>query len=153
MGRPVGVTILAILDFIGAVFCILGGIGMIAGGGLMASIMSQQQAQGAGAGAGFLAGLGALAAVVFLVLAAIYVLLGVGLWKLKNWARIITVVLTALGVISTLFGLIGLFAHFVAFAFVVNVIVLAIEALIIWYLLRADVKAAFVGGQSRAAAA
>src|SRR5436853_5283115 len=33
MGRPVGVTILAILDFIGAAFCLLGGIGMILGGG------------------------------------------------------------------------------------------------------------------------
>jgi predicted small integral membrane protein len=36
MGRPVGVTIIAILDFLGAAFCIIGGIGMIAGGGLMA---------------------------------------------------------------------------------------------------------------------
>src|SRR5215470_8379115 len=110
MRRPAGVTILAILDFLGGLFCIFGGIAMIAGGGFMATILSQQQ--GAGGGAGLLAGLGAAAGVFFFVLGAIDFLLGWGLWKLKNWARIITVVFTAIGAIFQLVGLAGLLAHF-----------------------------------------
>jgi hypothetical protein len=58
MGRPVGVTILAILNFIGAAICLLGGIGMILGGGFIATMLSQQ-GQGSAGAAGILAGLGA----------------------------------------------------------------------------------------------
>ena len=153
MNRPVGVTILAILMIIGAAFLILGGIGMMLGGGMMATIMSQQQAQGSAAGAGVLAGLGAAAGVVMLVFAVLYLLVGIGLWKLKNWARLVTVILTVIGVVFQLFSLVTLLLHFNIFALVVPVVVLAIEALIIWYLLRADVKAAFMGGQAAVAAA
>jgi hypothetical protein len=149
MGRPVGVTILAILDFLGGLFCLFGGIGMIAGGGFMATILSQQ-GQGS---AGFLAGLGALAGVVLLAFAVLDFLLGWGLWKLKNWARMITVVFTAFGAVLQVISLVGLLAHFNVFAFVWTLFVLAIEVLIIWYLLKADVKAAFTQGQAGAAAA
>ena len=58
MGRPVGVTILAILNFIGAAFWLLGGIVMILGGGFIATMLSQQ-GQGSAGAAGILAGLGA----------------------------------------------------------------------------------------------
>jgi uncharacterized membrane protein (DUF2068 family) len=97
--------------------------------------------------------MGAAAAIFFFVIAGLDLLVGIGLWKLKNWARLITVVLTALGAVFQLFGLIGTLSHFNAFAFVVSLVILAIEVLIIWYLLRADVKAAFTGGQARAATA
>jgi hypothetical protein len=56
MTRPVGVTILAILNFIGAAFCLLGGIAMILGGGFIATMLSQQ-GQGSAGAAGVLAGL------------------------------------------------------------------------------------------------
>jgi hypothetical protein len=153
MNRPVGVTILAILVLIGAAFCVLGGIGMMLGGGMMATILSQQQAQGSAAGAGVLAGLGAVGGIVMLVIAVLYLLVGIGLWKLKNWARLVTVVLTAIGVVFQLFSLVTLLLHFNIFSVMVTVVVLAIQAVIIWYLLRADVKAAFMGGQASRAAA
>lgn len=76
MGRPVGVTILAVLDFLGAVLCVLGGIGMMVGGGFMATLINQQGSQGAGAGAGILAALGAALGVFLLICAAIGVLVG-----------------------------------------------------------------------------
>src|SRR5215468_3422012 len=153
MNRPVGVTIIAILVLIGAAFCILGGIGMMFGGGMLATIMSQQQAQGSAAGAGVLAGLGAVGGIVMLVIAVLYLLVGIGLWKLKNWARLVTVILTAIGAVFQLFILVTLLLHFNIFSVMVTAVVLAIQALIIWYLLRADVKAAFMGGQASRAAA
>ena len=84
MGRPVGVTILAILNFIGAAVCLLGGIAMILGGGFIATMLSQ--GQGAG-GAGILAGLGAAAGVMIIICGGVSALIGFGLWKLKECAH------------------------------------------------------------------
>lgn len=152
MGRPVGVTILAVLDFLGAVLCVLGGIGMMVGGGFMATLINQQGSQGAGAGAGILAALGAALGVFLLICAAIGVLVGWGLWKLKNWARIVTIVFAVLGVLGALLGLATAFIHFSMFVLLIAIRI-AICGLIIWYLLRPDVSAAFQGGQATAASA
>lgn len=149
MGRPVGVTILAILAFIGAAFCLLGGILMMVGGGFMASLMNQQGGQGAGV----LAGLGAVAGVFIIIIGGLYGLVGFGLWKLKNWARIVTIVLLGIGIAMQLLGLLGTLAHFNLFAFVWTVFWIAVDAFIIWYLLKPEVKAAFQGAQIRAATA
>jgi hypothetical protein len=152
MGRPVGVTILAILDFIGAAFCLLGGIGMILGGGFMATMMSQQ-GQGSAGAAGLLAGLGAAAGVFIIVMGGVCALVGFGLWKLKGWARIVTIVLTGISAAFQLLGLLGSFAHFNLFAVVWSLFWVAIDGLIIWYLLKPEVKAAFQAPQVRAASA
>jgi len=142
MGRPVGVTILAILNFIGAAFCLLGGIGMILGGGFIATMLSQQ-GQGSAGAAGILAGLGAAAGVFIIIMAGISALLGFGLWKLKGWARIITIVLYGISAALQLLGLLGSLAHFNAFAVIWSAFWIAVDAFVIWYLLRPEVKAAF----------
>ena len=140
MGRPVGVTILAILNFIGAGFCLLGGIGMILGGGFIATMLSQ--GQGAGA-AGILAGLGAAAGVFIIIVGGISAFVGFGLWKLKEWARIVSIVLYGISAALQLLGLLGSLAHFNAFAVVWSVFWVAVDAFVIWYLLKPEVKAAF----------
>jgi hypothetical protein len=149
MVRPTGVTVLAVLDFIGAAFCVLAGLGMMLGGGFIASMLSQQQ----GGSAGLMAAIGAAAGVIFLVIAAVAILLGWGLLKLKEWARIITIVLAGLGALGALIALATVFAHFAAVAMFVVLCRLAINGLIIWYLLQPHVRAAFQGAQVRAAGA
>ena len=141
MGRPVGVTILAILNFIGAVFCLLGGIGMILGGGFIASMLSQGQSS-AGA-AGILAGLGAAAGVFIIIVGGVSALVGFGLWKLKEWARVVSIVLYGISAALQLLGLLGSLAHFNAFAVIWSVFWVAVDAFVIWYLLKPEVKAAF----------
>lgn len=140
MGRPTGVTILAILNFIGAALCLLGGIAMILGGGFLATMLSQ--GQGAG-GAGILAGLGAAAGVVIIICGGISALIGFGLWKLKGWARIVSIVLYGISAVLQLLGLLGSLAHFNAFAVIWSVFWIAVDAFVIWYLLKPEVKAAF----------
>jgi len=140
----VGVTILAILDFIGAaVFAIVAILAFVSGGTLAAAISRQQ-------GTGPLAAFMGAGAVVFgvglLIGAAIYALIGWGLWGVKNWARIVTIVFAALWAALTLLGLVSQFT-------IGGVIGLAIDALIIWYLLKPDVAGAFKGTQSAAASA
>ena len=151
MGRPTGITVLAVLYFVGAAFCVLGGIGMLAGGGMMAGILKQNPGSDAGV-AGILMGLGAVFGVIILTFGALYVLLGWGLLKLKDWARIITIVLLALGIASSLFGLVTTLAHFSIFSLVWTVFWIAVYGLIIWYLVKPEVKAAFQGRAGAAAA-
>jgi uncharacterized membrane protein (DUF2068 family) len=142
MGRPVGVTILAILNFIGAGLCVLLGLGMMLGGGFIATMLSQQ-GQGSAGAAGVLAGLGAAAGVFIIIMGGVSALLGFGLWKLKGWARIVSIVLAGISGAFQLLGLLGSLAHFSLFAVVWSLFWLAIDALIIWYLLKPEVKAAF----------
>jgi len=116
MGRPVGVTILAILDFIGAAFCLLGGIGMILGGGFIATMLSQ--GQGSAGAAGIFAGLGAAAGVFIIIIGGVFALVGFGLWKLKGWARIVSIVLYAISAVFQLLGILGTLTHFNMFALI-----------------------------------
>jgi hypothetical protein len=133
MNRPTGVTVIAVLFFIGTCFLALLGCLFLVGGGLAAKFMPPD----AHIPAGILAAAGVLGAIVFLLLAALYATVGVGLLKLKEWARIIAIVLAGL---SFLFGLLGLL-HFHPFALVR----LAIAGWILWYLLQPHVVAAFRG--------
>jgi hypothetical protein len=142
MTRPVGVTILAILNFIGAAFCLLGGIGMILGGGFIATMLSQQ-GQGSAGAAGVLAGLGAAAGIFIIIMGGVSALLGFGMWKLKGWARIVSIVLFAISGVMQLLALLGTLAHFNVFAFVWTVFWIAVDAFVIMYLLKPEVKAAF----------
>lgn len=153
MGRPVGVTVLAILDFIGAGFCVLGGLVMMLGGGFLANLINQQGGQGSAGAAGIMAGLGAAAGVFIIIMGGVCALVGFGLWKLKGWARIVSIVLAGIGAAFQLLGLLGTLAHFSLFAVVWSLFWIAVDALIIWYLLKPEVKAAFQAPQARVASA
>lgn len=150
MGRPVGVTILAILIFIVAAFSLLGGIGVILGGGFIASMLSQ--GQGTAGGAGILAGLGAAAGVFIIIVGGVSALVGFGLWKLKGWARIVTIILCGISAAFQLLGILLTLTHFNLFALIWGVFWVAVDAFVIWYLLKPEVKAAFQPGPVASAA-
>jgi uncharacterized membrane protein (DUF2068 family) len=135
--RPTGLTILAVLYFIGTACMLLLGVALAVGMGF-ASVSSDQ----AGAGA-FLAGLGAVGAVFMFVCAGLNALLGWGLWKLKPWARLIVLIFSLIGLG---FGALGLFGSLMTMdvsSIVVGTIPLAINGLIVWYMMQPHVKAAF----------
>jgi len=137
MERPTGVTILSVLAFIGAGFCVLGALGLLLLGGVMASRMTSMPI-------GMIGGIGAaVASVFFLVLAVVYVVLGVGMWKLQNWARVITIVLIGIGLLFQALGLLGALFHFHPILFFWRAIFAAIDVWIIVYLLKPHVKQAF----------
>jgi hypothetical protein len=153
MNRPGGVTVIAILEFLGGVGCALVGLGVMLGGGMLATIISQSGQQGSGAGAGVLGAVGAVLGVVLLVFAFLYFLVGWGMLKLKAWARIITMIFAGLGILGSLFGIMGFLAHFSIVALFWLLVRLAICGWMIWYLLQPNVSAAFNGGQTRTASA
>ena len=136
MERPVGVTILAVLCFLGAAGSVLGDLAM----GAVSAL--------AGAHAhtplGGLIGLGGTAAaIVMFLLAALDLAVGIGLLKLQEWARITLLVLTAIGAAFVVVGFVGSLLHPIIFMLIYQLIVLAIEVWVIVYLMRASTKAAF----------
>lgn len=153
MGRPGGVTAISILWFVLGGLCAMGGILVMVGGGFIATMLNQQGQAGSSGLAGILAGLGAALGVLFLLFGACYIVMALGLWKLKEWARIVGVVLTGIAVLLQLPGLFTTLTHFSPGRLLWSVLWIAIDCLIIVYLLKPEVKAAFQTPQVRAASA
>ena len=116
--RPVGVTILAVLAYIGAVFSLLGGLALIIGSAAISSLILK-----------FAPGIDTfpittalfvIVGVIFLVCAVINYCVARGLWKGKNWARILVIIIAALSLISSLWPF--------------DIVGIIISGLIIWYL-------------------
>jgi hypothetical protein len=141
MERPAGVTILAALAFIGAGMLVLAGLALFLGGAMM-SRMSAYPQFGIVAGAG-----GAFLGIICLGFAALELVVGLGLWKLQNWARILTMVLLVLALVSSaftlLFALTHMFGVFFFGLFFRRLVLAAIQLWILIYLLRPHVKQAF----------
>lgn len=144
MQRPTGVTVIAILQFIGAGFMVLGGFGLMLGMGMLGTVLAQR-GNGGMAGMGVLAGMGAVLGVVVLFFAAIEGLIAWGMWNLKSWARIVTIVFAGLGGAFQALGLMASLIHFHIFGLLWNALWLGVNGLIIWYLVQPEVVQAFEG--------
>lgn len=116
--RPTGVTLSAYFQFFrGAVVALFAGGVFFVGG--MASRLASLATEGNSLQR-FLGGLGHFIGVALLIYAAVLILSGIGLLLQQNWARLLTIVFSALGVLvllpralalhpfSTLFALLNL---------------------------------------------
>lgn len=92
MKRPLGVTILAILAFIGGILAILAGVGAVAVGGIATGAAA---AAAAHVSTVFLMGMG----IALLVVGVLDIVLGVGFWRLSPWAWTLGIALQILGLI------------------------------------------------------
>ncbi|HVA71590.1 MAG TPA: hypothetical protein VNF02_00660 [Candidatus Limnocylindrales bacterium] len=139
MARPTGVTILAVLSFLGACLTLLGAlIIFLLGSAGIGEMAGQGRAMG-----GPLAAMGAFAGIAFLVLALLYVVNGVGLWKLRGWARLLTIILAGIGVVFGVIGIVKSLAPLMVGVLAWHVILIAIDAWILLYLFKPHVKQAF----------
>lgn len=139
MARPTGVTILAVLSFVGAALTLLAALGMF----VMGSAGIAAMAGHGGTMGGPLAVLGAFAGVAFLILAVLYVANGVGLLKLQGWARWLTIILAALGVVFGVIGIVRGLAPLMMGLIVWHLILIAIDGWVLMYLFKPHVKQAF----------
>src|SRR5580693_5057648 len=113
MQRPTGVTIIAVLDFIGAAGLLILGLLAFACGSLLAGFFNAAATANGGTGAapasGLAAGIGIFIGAIFLAFAIFAIFVAIGLLKLKNWARVTTIVLSVLGLLGSLRNLIAAF--------------------------------------------
>lgn len=146
MQRPTGVTVISLLYFLVTLVLALCGVvfmGLIGTAGLGARAHEMGPL-------GVLAGLGVVAGVVCLVLAVLIGFVGWGLWTLKGWARVVAIIFSGLGLLGGVAGFLGailLRSHLFPAVGVIGagfaLLRIAINALILWYLLQPHVKQAF----------
>jgi hypothetical protein len=137
MQRPDGVTILAVLAFIGAGLCAVAALMMLLGGAMLANMAMRP-------GMGMLAGIGgAILGVFFLGIAALYGVIGFGMLKLQNWARILVIVLSFIGAFFNAIGILTAMIHFHPALMLWRLIMIGINVWIAMYLLKPHVKQAF----------
>lgn len=132
--RPLGVTIIAILTWLRASVYVLGGLALIGVGHLSARLVSTVTTDSFFetllSRVGKTLGLGAL------LIAFVYLVIGVGLWMLKNWARTATLFLAG---VWLLFGLVGLLRHPTPF----HIFRVLVDVGILIYLMLPEVKRIF----------
>lgn len=140
--RPTGVVLIAVYHFIGAFLLILMAIGAVVGGSMLGAIFGGMNATPiSGAGLGF--AVGVLGAMFMLCSAVLAAAAGYGVWTMREWGRILCIVLA---VLSLLFALPGLFFGFPFHFFFIGtyrLFRLAISIGIIWYLLQPHIRMLF----------
>lgn len=142
MKRPVGVTILAVIAIIYGAFSLLVALLGVAG---IAIDLSGALNRSTGYNVPTLV----YAVIGDVILGVLYLIFGIGSLQLKGWAWTTGVVALALDVLRQLVGLFILQGFSVS-KLVVAIITVVVAALVIWYLFRPNVRAAF--GKSAQAA-
>jgi uncharacterized membrane protein (DUF2068 family) len=132
--RPLGITLIAILDWLRALLFALGGLALIGVGHLSARLVSAVATDSIFekliSFVGKSLGIGAL------LIAAVFVAAGAGLWLLKGWGRSLSLALLA---IWLFFGLIGLLRHPGGY----HIFRVVIDAVAAGYLLLPEVRQRF----------
>jgi hypothetical protein len=137
MERPAGVTILAVVAFIFGGCLTLAGLGMVLGGAALSRMANS-------GGLGMLAGVGgAILGAVFFGFAVVYIVDGIGLMKVANWARILTIILVGLNLLRSAFTMLRSVAHPHPVGIFFTLVFVAIDIWILVYLFKAEVKQAF----------
>jgi hypothetical protein len=143
VSRPTGVTIIAILNIIGGIIMLFGGIALVAAGSILPSFQMTDELSGVPS---WLIGTGAIAmGIIVIILGIISFVVAYGLLKGAGWAwsltvvlSIVSIVLNAISIASGNFG---------------GIISIIISAIILYYLYRPHVKSFFGKGKPAAAQA
>ncbi|MGA7275569.1 MAG: hypothetical protein WCC03_19815 [Candidatus Acidiferrales bacterium] len=146
--RPVGIVLFAILYLLNAAFYgYLTVLGFFARDKLAAFLNTSTSP--AGVGPSGLLSLGNLLPFYFVAMAAVTLVLAFGMWRLKNWARIVTMLLIGISLLDAAFMLLKTFAHFVAADFARLLVATTIGIVVLWYLNLKAVRASFSGDPAK----
>lgn len=141
--RPAGVTVIAILQFIGAAMCLFAGLAFLLAGGTIAASMAAANREGGAMGSGLVGAFIGAGAIVCLIFAALWLITAIGMLKLKSWGRWMTIIFTGIAAVLAVLGLIFALLHFNIVIFVVRLIFLVMYGLILWYMFQPEVDQAF----------
>lgn len=138
MERPIGVSILALLYWAGtAALAVVAVLAFFAGNLVERWITVGGHEQIGGAAA---TTIGVVAGVIFGIFAILVGATAWGLWGLREWARIVAIILSSLSALSRLRVLTLHLGPIVSTSALIS---LAISVLIVWYLFQPKVVAAF----------
>lgn len=134
MTKPVGVRIIAICSFLAAAVIAIWGIRPML-------LLVYPMVKTSNGGSNGLAEIAALVLLLSFVFGVLHLLTGWGLWRLKNWARVLAIVLYTFAAAFELLR--WLFAHHLGMSYVISI---GISAVIIFYLTRPVIVVAFSHG-------
>jgi hypothetical protein len=130
--RPLGVTIFAVLYFLSVatytVLCVLS----LTARSVIHTLL--ERLSPAGNGPVILLRLGGLLAFYFLAMAVVTGLLGLGMWRLKNWARVITMILAGVSVVVVVVRMVGTLQQMQTAGVVLTLVRVGLCLLVLWYL-------------------
>jgi hypothetical protein len=133
MQRPVGVTILAVIAIIYGIFSLLLVLLGLLGLALLAANVAAVATR-------YTAGTLVYATISDAILGILYLAFGIGAFGLKGWAWTTGVVALALEIVR---NIVSIVRGSGAGAIVVPIITIAIALVLLWYLFRPNVRAAF----------
>ncbi|MGH9536195.1 MAG: hypothetical protein ACRD2E_15205 [Terriglobales bacterium] len=133
--RPIGISLLAVLNF--AVAAVMAGVGaamLVHGSGVLRSPVAQRVLQHEGAGG-----------VWFLVLSTVLlaVLMGVGLLRVRDWGRQLMMIYCGIGLASSALMLLAEMLRFAVEPALLWLASAVIAGMILRYLTRPEIKRAF----------
>jgi hypothetical protein len=138
--RPAGVAIIAFYHFLSALFLILLAVSLAVGGSILGMMFGSGHESPLG-GIGMLVGM--MGAAFFIFYAVVAFLAGYGMWTLREWGRILSIVLAVISLLFSLPGLLMMGLHLNLFFGTYRLFRIAISILIIWYLMQPQIRAAF----------
>lgn len=141
MNRPLGITVLAVLSFIGCSFYLVLTWLSLFHQPLLASLLRGLSPGGSGPEVQLT--MGALLPVYYLVSLVLSIFLSLGLWKLWNWTRIVLLLMIAISFIAGIVTAPGVFHAATAGAVGLWVLRISLCIFVGWYLLSRNVRAAF----------
>jgi hypothetical protein len=138
--RPTGIVLIAIYHFLSAAFLVMLAITLAVGGTVLGALFSAGGSVPLGGMGLFVGLLGAAFSIVFAVVAA---LAGYGVWTMREWGRILCIVLAAISLLISLPGLLLMGLHLSLFFGGYRLVRIVISILVIWYLVQPQIKALF----------
>ena len=137
MHRPLGVTLSAVLYIYEA------GISLLSALATFLMAVAGATPKDLTGLTGVLMGMGEVGGAIFLVLTTLSVVIGIGLLKLRNWARLGTIGLSVLNALGLVYGLAGSLLRGQFIALGANLIFLALYTVVLWYMFRPHVVQMF----------
>jgi len=96
--RPVGVSVVAVWQYIVAGFLGLGALLLLFAGSVFEEVVS-------GAAGDLAGGFFIVVGIILLLFLALFIALGIGLWRMKSWAHITTIIVYSLNILLTVAGM------------------------------------------------
>ena len=139
--RPTGIVLIAVYHFLAAAFLVLLAITLAVGGSVLGAMFAAGNRGLLGGMGVFVGVLGACFALIFAVVAA---LAGYGVWTFREWGRFLCIVLAGISLLISLPGLLLMGLHLSLFFGGYRLIKIAINVLIIWYLVQPQIRSLFL---------
>lgn len=132
-GRPMGATVISVIEAILGVLGILLALAAIGLGSIAGGLVGSSGVEGGAAAAGVLAGLGFVFGLIALLIALLYLAIAYGVWKGRGWSWMLGVVVSVIGLV---FGVLGLTGGVT----VSSIISLALPIVVLYYFMQPEVK-------------